>query len=190
MSSSLSGRNIMRKQFWLSALIVIFVTSVCCLGQGVASRIQAPGYSFRAPSGWKIRQDKGYALVEPAGRSIVMVTSHQYNDFASALRDTTLEQGESAGEPQNIKGGKTIRVTKRTAEGVTVVDLFVLFSPNGGGGVIVIALSESENGDVSFYSGLNIANSVTFSQSAAPQRPSTGASGWQARLAGKHLLYL
>src|SRR5687768_7834183 len=146
----------MRKKVSLSAVIVILVTSIGCFGQTAGgSRIQAAGYSFTAPSGWKIRQDKGYALVEPAGRSIVMVTSHQYNDFASALRDTTLEQGETAGEPQNIKGGKTIRVTKRTAEGVTVVDLFVLFSPNDGG-VIVIALSEVKNADVSFYSGLNI----------------------------------
>ena len=180
----------MRKQFWLSAAIVTFVTSVCCLGQGAAAnRIQAAGYSFTAPSGWKIRQDKGYALVEPAGQSIVMVTSHHYTDFESALRDTTLEEGEAAGRPQDIKGGKTIRVTKRVADGVTVVDLFVLFSPNGGG-VIVIALSEGKNADSSFYSGLNIANSVTFTQTAAPQRQSAAASGWQSRLAGKHLLYL
>ena len=184
----------MRLKSGLAAALVTLVMTVCCLGQAAVStaggRVQASGFSFTPPAGWKMKQDQGYVLVEPAGKSIVMITTHRYNDFESVLRDTTLDEGEVAGKPQDLKGGgKTIRVTKNTADGVGVIDLFTLFSPHGGG-VLVMALSESKNADGSFHAGLGVADSVTFSRSVPSSAQSAAAPGWQSRLAGKHLIYL
>jgi len=181
---------------YLVSVTAFFVLSICCFGQGAgnastgAKRVQAAEFAFTYPAGWKIRQEQGYVLVDPAGQSIVMLTTHRYNDFESVLRETKLAEGETAGKPQELKGGgKTVRVTKSTAEGVGVIDIFVLFSPSGGG-VLILAISESKNAEATFYSGLSIANSVAFTGAAVPRPQSTGGSGWQSRLAGKHLLYL
>ncbi len=184
----------MKRSIAVSAFAVILLTfSTLCFGQGVREQQfgdQAAGYSFSAPAGWKSNKgDAGFALVNPAESIIVSVRPHSYNDFQAALRDTKLDAGfEVAGEPQDLKnGGKTIRVSKRNANGVGVIDFFMVFSPNGGG-VVVMALSDSTNADAAFAAGLKISDSVAF---AKPQQASAAsASGWQSALAGKHLLYM
>lgn len=150
----------------------------------------AAGYSFAAPGGWKSTQNtEGFALVDPAETIVVSVRPHGYNDFASVARDTKFEAGfEIAGKPQDLKaGGKALRVTKQTQNGLGVIDFFVTFSPDGGG-VIVMALSDSRNADAAFHAGLKISDSIVFTK---PRRAAAGPSlPWHTALAGKHLLYL
>jgi hypothetical protein len=173
---------------------IIFTYSAVCFGQG-GQRLsdQAAGYSFTLPSGWKSNKgEAGFAMVDPDQTVIVSVKAHSYNNFQAVVGDTNLEGFQLAGEPQDLKnGGKAVRVTKKNVNGLGVVDFFVLFSPNGGG-VVVMALSDSTNSVAAFNAGLGISNSVSFTRTqpgaSIPQAGS--ASGWQAAFAGKHLLYL
>ncbi len=180
---------------------IILTFSMLSFGQGVngvsaGQRLgdQAAGYSFTAPSGWKFNKGEGgFAMVDPAETVIVSVRAHSYNNFQAAIRDTNLEGFQIAGEPQDLKnGGKAVRVTKKNVNGLGVVDFFVLFSPNGGG-VVVMVLSDSRDSVAAFNAGLNISNSVAFArtqQAGVPPRQEGNATGWQAAFAGKHLLYM
>lgn len=186
----------MKKAFAGKAAVGI-ILAFSALGLGQAAREQrlqdqAAGYSFSAPAGWKGNKgDAGFALVNPAETIIVSVRPHSYADFQTALRDTKLDPGfEVAGQPQDLKdGGKTIRVTKRSAAGVGVIDFFMLFSPNGGG-VVVMALSDSANADAAFDAGLKISDSVAFAKPQQAGATSASSSGWASALSGKHLLYM
>lgn len=170
-----------------------------CYGQGVTGAKEqrlsdaAAGYSFSVSSDWKFNKgDAGFALVNPAETIIVSVRPHSYNDFRTALRETKLDAGfEVAAEPQDLKnGGKTIRVTKKNPNGIGVIDFFVMFAPNGGG-VVVMALSDSRDADAAFNAGLKISDSVSFGKAQqAAASVSASASGWQSALSGKHLLYM
>jgi hypothetical protein len=168
---------------------LILSTSNYSQGAAAAGRLSddAAGYSFVPPSGWLSNKgDEGFALVNPAKSVVISVRPHAYNDFASVARDTKFEaDSEVVGEPRGLKnGGKSLRVSKRTPQGTGIIDFFVLFSPNGGG-VLVMALSDTANSEMAFNAGSRLADSVAFSK---PQQ--SAASGWQATLTGKHLLYL
>lgn len=172
----------------------LFAFSFAAFGQAPSTSDRkmsdtAAGYGFTAPAGWKSAQNaEGFALVNPAETIVISVRPHRYNDFASAARDTKFDDGfELSGQPQDLKaGGKAVRVTKQTQNGMGVIDFFVTFSPNGGG-VIVMALSDKVNSEAAFYAGLKISDSVSFTK---PQQPAAGSSPWQSALAGKRLLYL
>lgn len=186
----------MRRTFSKILFISLSLFSAASFGQAPATADRkmsdtAAGYSFTAPGGWKSSQNaEGFAFVNPAETIILSVRQHGYRDFASLARDTTFEPGfEVSGQPQDLKGGgKALRVTKKNPNGVGVIDFFVTFSPNGGG-VIVMALSDSRNAEAAFYAGLKISDSVTFSK-PQQQAAAGGSSAWQSTLAGKHLLYL
>ena len=175
------------------AVVLALTASAACLGQAApasGSRVQSSGFSFVVPTGWRSKQDQGWALASPDGSTVIVVTTHNYDNFESAVRDTRLTDGfEVAGKAQDLKGGgKTLRVTKRTPSGIGVIDIFVLFSPNGGG-VLVTALSDSRLSESAFNAGLGISDSVVFA-ARSEGTAASGSSEWNDRLTGKHLLYL
>lgn len=175
----------------VAAVIVLAAATIgLCQAPPAGSRVNASGFSFIVPADWRSREDQGWVLAAPDGKTVVLVTSHNYNNFESAVRDTRLSEGfEVAGNAQNLKGGgKTVRVTKRTPEGLGVIDIFVLFSPNGGG-VLITALSDSRFSETAFNAGLAISDSVVFAAKPASLAAS-GSSEWHLKLSGKHLLYL
>ena len=162
-----------------------------CLAQGETdARLSdtSAGFSFDAPAGWTSnRGEDGFSLVNRDKTILLVVRPHRYDTFEAAVRDTKLDgDTQVVGEPRDLKGGgKFVRLAKRTSEGNAVIDVFVLFSPNGGG-VIVVGLSDQKNAETSFRTAGTIAQSVVFTK---PQ-VSAGSSVWQSALAGKHLLYM
>ena len=147
------------------------------------------GFSFAPPSDWTgSRNDQGFSFVN-AGKTILLVVKpHRYDTFEAAVRDTKLDAGTKVVvEPQNLKNsGKFVRLSKQTSEGLAVVDIFVLFSPNGGG-VTIIGLADQKNASDSLYAAAAIAKSIVFTK---PQMPAASSSAWQSVLSGKHLLYM
>lgn len=174
-----------------------FIMAFAAFGNAQVSQIisgqrltdDSGGYSFSAPSGWKSsKSEGGFTLANPANTVVIFVKPHNYETFAAAVKDMNLNDNSRVlGEPQNLQnGGRSVRIAQTTAKGVAVIDLFVLFSPSGGGAV-VIAMTDTVNADASFTAGLKVSEGVTF---VKRERSDTAASPWQAALAGKHLLYL
>jgi hypothetical protein len=182
--------SIERKSF---ALIVALLVLASVSGAQVPAekRVsdEANGYSIAAPSGWTTnRSDDAIGLVNPARTIIIAVKPHVYDDFQSVLKDTELDStSRVVGEVQELRnGGKTIRVAKQTPKGVAVIDFFVLFAESGGG-VVVMAVTDTANADASFEMGLRVSDSVRFSSRT---QTAAGSSPWHSLLAGKHLLYM
>ena len=149
----------------------------------------AAGFSFGPPSGWTgNRGDDGYSFVNAGKIILLVVRPHRYDTFEAAVRDTKLDAGTKIlVEPQDLKnGGKFVRLGKQTSEGVAVVDIFVLFSPNGGG-VTIIGLADQKNAGDSISAAAAIAKSIEFTR---PQMPAASSSAWESVLSGKHLLYM
>jgi len=152
----------------------------------------AAGFSFGPPAGFIAdRGPDGYSFVNSEKTILLVVRPHRYATFEAAVRDTTLDPGTKiVVQPQDLKGGgKFVRLSKPTAQGLAIVDIFVLFSPNGGG-VTVIGLSDSKNADTSLLGAAEIAKSIMFTRPRAPVGPAASPSGWQSILLGKHLLFL
>ena len=166
-----------------------------CFSQGNAGgRVTdaANGFSFGAPAGFVAdRGPDGYSFLNPEKTILLVVRPHHYTTFEEAVRDTTLDPGTKiVVPPQDIKGGgKFVRLSKPTTQGLAIVDIFVFFSPNGGG-VTVIGLSDEKNADSSLRGAAEIAKSVVFIKPEAPVGPTSSSSGWQSILRGKHLLFL
>lgn len=183
-----------RKMAGIGSTLALLAFAVVCAGQASQTsgepRLadESGGYNFSAPAGWtRNRGEDGFSLVNPEKTILLVVRSHRYDTFEAAVRDTKLDgDTQVVGEPRDLKnGGKFVRLAKRTSEGLAVIDIFVLFSPNGGG-VIVIGLSDEKNGETSLRAAATIAQSIAFTK---PQ-VSAASSGWQSALAGKHLLYM
>ena len=166
-----------------------------CFAQGSADeRVSdtVAGFSFGPPAGFKgDRGTDGFSFVNPEKTILLVVRPHRYDTFEAAVRDTKLDAGTKiVVQPQDLKnGGKFVRLSKPTSEGLAIVDIFVLFSPNGGG-VSVIGLSDEKNADTSLRSAAEIAKSIAFTKPQAPAGSLSSSSGWQSVLSGKHLLYL
>ncbi|MEP6847283.1 MAG: hypothetical protein ABI999_00390 [Acidobacteriota bacterium] len=162
-----------------------------CFAQGVEERLSdtSSGYTFQPPSGWtRNRAENGFSFVNRNKTILLVVRTHSYTTFEAAVKDTKLDPGTTVVmEPQDLKnGGKFVRLAKQTAGGVAVVDIFVLFSPTGGG-VTIIGLSDEKNAGESVNTAGAIANSIVFTK---PQLPAPLSSGWESELSGTHLLYL
>ena len=172
---------------------------VPCFAQGSAEeRVSdtVAGFSFGAPTGFTgDRGADGFSYVNREKTILLVVRPHRYDTFEAAVRDTKLDAGTKiVVQPQDLKnGGKFVRLAKPTSEGLAIVDIFVLFSPNGGG-VSVIGLSDEKNADTSLRSAAEIAKSIAFTRPQAPAGSSppavSSSSAWQSVLSGKHLLYL
>jgi hypothetical protein len=148
----------------------------------------ASGYDFVIPAGWKSQQsDEGFGLVNAAQTIVIAVKAHNYANFDAFAADANLERDglELVGKVQDLSGGKVLRTVKRTPQGTVVIDTSVLFSPHGGG-TVVVALSNETNAEEAFNKSVQIAQTVRFFK---PQE-SDVATQWQKALSGKHLLYL
>lgn len=145
-------------------------------------------YSFTAPAGFDSQQsDEGFALVNGARTFLVAVKAHDFQTFEQFAAQANLERDglTLAGKVQDVgRTGKTFRVTKQTSQGVAVVDTFVLFSPHGGG-LLVVAISDAANSEEGFRAALRIAESVAFSKPQA----SEVARQVESVLRGKQLIY-
>lgn len=168
---------------------------VPCFSQasaGVRVTDAAAGFSFGPPAGFIAdRGPDGYSFVNSEKTILLVVRPHRYATFEAAVRDTTIDPGTKiVVQPQDLKGGgKFVRLSKPTAQGMAIVDIFVLFSPNGGG-VTVIGLSDGKNADRSLLGAAEIAKSIVFTRPVAPLGSAASPSGWQSILLGKHLLFL
>ena len=175
-----------------SFALPLFAAVLCGLasGQQQPERLgsEAEGYSFAVPKGFTGQASgEGFALVNAAKTVLIAVKSHGCRDFNAFAADANLQQDglELAGEPQAIKGGTTFRTTKRTDQGLVVMDTSVVFMP-AGGGVTVVAVSDQANSEAAFKVGIELAQSVRF------ERPNAVAADDRVRrmLAGKNLVYL
>ena len=147
------------------------------------------GYSFVAPAGFDSQKnEEGFGLVNTEKNVVVAVKNHSFKSFEEFSTQSNLERDgfSLVGKVQDLGlKGKTFLVAKQTPEGVMTVDTFVLFSPYGGG-TLIVSFTEKDNNQKGFQAGLQIAKSVAFTK---PQM-SEAASQWQTLLSGKHLLYL
>jgi hypothetical protein len=147
------------------------------------------GYSFAAPAGFDAQQsNEGFALVNRAQTVAVLVTAHNHQTFREFAAQANLERDglKLAGQVQDFgQGGKSFRATKQTDEGLGVVDTFVLFSPHGGG-VLVVAISKAANERENSEAARRVAESVAFSK---PRESELGKQ-LEAALGGKQLIYL
>jgi len=171
------------------ALVVICVDSNFSQTGSPEKRLTAAsdGYSFSVPTGFDAKQtDEGFGLVDTAKTVIIIVKSHDFQTFEKFSADANLERDglTLVGEVQNVAGkGKAFRTVKQTPQGQLIVDTFVLFSPSGGG-LMVVALSDNANNEKSFQAALKIADSVAFTAPVA----SRDSEYWQSFLRGKHLM--
>jgi hypothetical protein len=114
----------------------------------------------------KSRND-GYAYVNPEKTILLVVRSHVYDTFEAAVKDTKLDTDTQVVHgPTAFNGGKFVRLAKRTTQGVAVIDIFVLFSPNGGG-VIVVGMSDEKNAEKSVTAAGMVAKGVSFTKPQA-----------------------
>ena len=147
------------------------------------------GYSFVAPSGFESQKnEEGFGLVNTEKTVVIAVRGHNFKTFEEFAAQANLEKDgfSLVGKVQDLgQKGKTFLVAKQTAGGVLTVDTFVLFSPYGGG-MLIVSFTEKVNNQQGFKAGLHIARSVTFTK---PQL-SEAASRWQTLLSGKRLTYL
>ena len=177
----------------MKIFLLVVVAYICFSSENDAqvreTRLKDPSgaFSFVVPDKWKSESNtEGFAMANPEKTVILIVKTHNYASFEDFVADANLARDglEHVGEPQRITNGVTFRTAKRAQQGTMVVDTCVLFSPNGGG-LVIVGLSDEENATASFEAGLAVANSVQFS------KPAEGGSGpFVAQLKGKHLLYL
>lgn len=179
------------RRLFFPLLILSSVHSVSSQPQEAEKRLSDPGggYSFTAPSGFDSQKsEEGFGFADTGKTVGIAVTRHNFRSFEEFAAQANLEKNGFVlvGKVQDLdQNGKTFLVTKQTAEGVLMVDTFVLFSPHGGG-VMVVALSNKESNQKGFRAGLQVAKSVAFTKPQA----SEAASQWQTLLRGKHLIYL
>ncbi len=142
-------------------------------------------YSFAVPSGWNSNaNEEGFALVNLQKTLVLAIKDHNYDSFAAFAADANLERDglELIGTPREITGGAAFTTTKKTPKGTIYINTCVLFSPHGGG-MVIVALSNQADSAAASASGLSVAESVRFSKS---QETAVGRS----ELSGKHLLYM
>lgn len=148
------------------------------------TQVQHPG-GFRAqvPSGYQVKQDQQGVMFSNTTQ-IMVLTPHQYADFASFAADAQLERDgfSLVGEPRQAGSTIHIRAARPKAEGgYLIADAFLAFSPFGGG-CLVVAFSDDKAPESAYYTAQSVATSLEF------VRPE--ASPWETALRGKHLLYL
>lgn len=157
-------------------------------GEAKRLRDASNAYSFTAPRGFNARQtDEGFALSDATESVVIAVKIHDFQTFAqfSAQSDIKEDGFTPMGKVVDFgERGKIFRVSKRGAQGLLIVDTFVLFSPFGGG-ALVVAFSEYADREKAFNAAWALAESMTF---ARPQATEVG-NQWETYLRGKHLLY-
>lgn len=171
------------------AVVLLFVSSNFSQTGGPEKRFTAArdGYSFSVPTGFDANQtEEGFGLVDTAKTVIIILKAHEYQTFEKFSAEANLERDglTLVGKVQDVAHkGKTFRTFKETPQGNVIVDTFVLFSPSGGG-LLVVALSDNANNEKSFQAALKIADSVAFTNPVS----SADVEQWQGFLRGKHLM--
>lgn len=155
--------------------------------QASGGRVSDPtgAYSFITPVGWSSNSsDEGFGLVNPQRSIVLAIKVHGYNDFAAFGADANLERDglELVGTPKEITGGAAFTTTKNTAKGTIYIHTCVLFSPHGGG-MVIVAISNQADSAAAMSAGLSIAGTVQFTK---PKQ----STGGHSVLSGKHLLYI
>lgn len=174
----------------LTFLIVAHLSSVC-YAQTPEKQLKdsANGYSFLLPAGFESQQnEEGFVLTNSAKTVALVVKNHNFQSFQKFAEQANLEKDGFSliGKVQDLdQQGKTFRASKLTAQGTLITDTFVLFSPFGGG-VLVVAFSDAQNADKSFQKALTVSKTVGFSKPVA----SAAGNQLQNLFRGKHLLYL
>lgn len=185
-------RKLGNSLLWLFTLAIVagFISaySVSAQSKMILKSEPSEGYSFEHPSDLNsTRSEGGHALVDQKQTMLILVKSHNNRDFEQFAASANLEADglTLVGSPQQIQGGTSFRTSKNTPQGMAIVDTFVVFSPFGGG-AIVVALSDVQNAEASFKAGYNVAMSLKF------KKAEVSAKADQVRnvLGGKHLLYL
>lgn len=174
------------------ALLLIFIAANSGDAQNQTDKKRlnhtSGNYSFLPPDNFEAKQsEEGFALVDSAKTAILVVKSHNYPNFQQFANDANLEKDGFTliGKIQDLgEKNKTFRASKQNSQGSLIADTFVLFSPFGGG-VIVVALSDAKNAENGFKKGLEISNSLNFSKPAAV----SGNIPLENAFRGKHLLY-
>lgn len=174
----------------IAAILSVGIISVS--GQNSAGKTYTDkngSYSFTAPASFTTKQsDQGFALVDASNTYIIVVSSHRYNDAKAFAENANLEKDglTLVGDVQQLGGNDfSFRTYKDTPQGRVIIDSFVLFSPHGGG-VMIVAMAETDKANAAFQKALEISKTARFSK---PQE-SQASSEWQTFLRGKHLLYL
>lgn len=176
---------------FLSFLIFAFADSAFSQAKQTEKRLSdaSGGYNFVAPAAFDSQQNgEGFGLVNVEKTVIIAVKSHNFKSFEEFAAQSSLEKDgfSLVGKIQNFgERGKTFLAAKQTAQGNLLADTFVLFSPFGGG-VLIVAFSDKESNEKAFQAALGIAKSLIFTKSET----SAKADQWQTYLRGKHLLYL
>jgi hypothetical protein len=176
---------------FLSFLILTTATSVFSQARQTEKRLSDTngGYSFAAPTGFESSQnEEGFGLVNTEKTVVIAVKNHNFKSFQEFAAQSNLEKDgfTLVGKVQDFgEKGKTFLVARQTAQGVLLADTFVLFSPFGGG-TLIVSFSDKANNQTGFQAATQIAKSVTFTK---PQT-SEAANQWQNFFSGKHLTYL
>lgn len=149
----------------------------------------AGGYDFAVPAGFSAKQtEEGFGLVNTAQTVVIAVKSHEFKSFEEFFAQSNLKNDgfSLVGKVQDVgETGKTFLAAKQTAQDVLLVNTLILFSPYGGGALIV-SFSDQDNNQKGFQTVLQIAEGMTFAKSAK----SASANAWQTFLSGKQLIYL
>lgn len=172
-------------------ILVFFSANICFSQTNSAKRLtnEAGGYSFVEPENFTSeKNDEGFAFANQSKTILLLVKNHNFQNFLKFSEQANIEKDgfQMVGKIQDLGGeSKTFRVTKQTPQGWLVVDTFVMFSPFGGG-TLIVAFSDTANAEPAFNSALKISRSLTFT------KPQTSALALQIKtlLGGKHLLYL
>lgn len=175
---------------FLSFVILSFVNPAFSQSKQTERRLSdaSGGYSFAPPTGFDSQQnEEGFGLVNTEKTVVIAVKNHNFKSFEEFSAQSNLERDgfSLVGKVQDFGDkGKAFLVAGQTAQGVLMVDTFVLFSPFGGG-VLIVAFSDKNNNQKGFQAALQIAKSVTFAKSQTTE----AANQWQTFLRGKHLIY-
>lgn len=175
------------KTLWIVSLFIALSVS-SYFAQAAGSRLtdSTGAYNFSVPAGWNSdANDEGFALVNPQKTLVLAIKDHNYDNFAAFAADANLERDglELVGTAREITGGAAFTTTKKTPNGTIYINTCVLFSPRGGG-MVIVALSNQTDSASAMAAGLSVAESVQFS------KPKQAAGGGNSPLSGKHLLYM
>jgi hypothetical protein len=150
------------------------------------------GFALRPPDGWHGAQQEGRILMAPAeGGAVIMAIPHAASgpdELAPLFQQGWTEQGlelAPIGPPQQREDGSiTMELAGRADEEQARGSLLVLFSPHGGGLILIgVTGAEALEGTSTVVSA--VAETVRFSE------PDTAAllEGWNRLLRGKKLSY-
>lgn len=171
----------------VSAVLSFGIIGVAQTGKTLSDT--SGGYSFTAPAGFTTKQsEQGFALVDSTNTYLIVISSHRYNDAKSFADNANLAKDglTLTGDGELLNDTDFyFRSYKDTPQGRVIIDSFVLFSPHGGG-VMIVAMAETDKANAAFEKALEISKTARFSK---PQESEAG-SQWQTFLRGKHLLYL